>query len=264
MLTKTVLNNVSYAIRGLLVALMLSSVTPFVYAQALTEKTVEITTADQFTLSAQLFSAAPSASGVLFLHDCQHSAQDYQPLYAALVKQGFTVLALDLRGYGDSQSELFSEQKIRRQSEDIVSYQGQLAGLMLHWQKDVLSALHYMQQALGNKQAISVVTSGCSSNQAIYLAETNAINSIVMFAPELSSADKEQFKQLSDMPIYLLSSKHQTEAMLNAKELFDWSGDKNTVLQVLKGNLSAYQLLKQQPYLNEHVATWLRNTLKGH
>jgi hypothetical protein len=105
------------------------------------------------------------------------------------------------------------------------------------------------------------VTSGCSSNQAIYLAEKTAIKSIVMLSPELSYGDKEQFKTLADMPIYLISAKHQTEAMLNALELFDWNGDGHSILQVLKGDASSYYLLKHQPYLNEHIATWLHRTL---
>jgi hypothetical protein len=114
---------------------------------------------------------------------------------------------------------------------------------------------------MANNQAISIVTNGCSSNQAIYLAEKMALKSVVMMAPELSYGDKEQFKHLTDMPIYLISTKHQTEAMLNARELFDWSGDSQSVLQIFKGNASSYQLLKQQPYLHEHIAIWLKDTL---
>ncbi len=260
-LRKPTLKKFSYLMRRLLVAAMLFSVTPYVFAQELAPQTLAITTADQFKLSAQFFPASATAGGVLVLHDCQHSTADYPSLYAALVEQDVFVLALDLRGYGGSQSEQFSEEKIRQQNNDIVSYQGQLAGLMLHWQKDVFTAFQYLQQAMGNNQAISIVANGCSSNQAIYLAEKMALKSVVMLAPELSYGDKEQFKHLSDMPIYLISTKHQTEAMLNAKELFDWSGDRQSVLQIFKGNASSYQLLKQQPYLYEHIAIWLKNTL---
>ena len=260
-LRKTRLNNLSHLMRRLFVASAVFSVTPFLLAQELVQQTVEITTADQFKLSAQFSAGSPTAGGVLLLHDCQHSVTGYQSLYAALVEQGVFVLALDLRGYGGSQNDIFSEQKIRQQSDDIVSYQGQLAGLMLHWQKDVFTAFKFLQRAMANNQAISIVTNGCSSNQAIYLAEKISLKSVVMLAPELSYGDKEQFKHLSDMQIYLISTKHQTEDMLNARELFDWSGDSQSVLQIFKGNASSYQLLKQQPYLHEHIAIWLKDTL---
>ena len=222
---------------------------------------VEIVATDKFKLSAQLFSGQASAAGVLFLHDCQHLAKDFQPLYSALLQQGLFVLALDLRGYGASQNALYSAEKIRQQTNDIVSYQGQLAALMLHWQPDVFTAYQYLKSRMNNNQAISIVTSGCSSNQAIYLAEQADLKSLVMLDPELSFADKEQFKRLADMAIYLISSKYQTGAMLNSQELFDWNGDKHSVLQTFKGNGSSYDLLKHQAYLNQHIATWLHSSL---
>ncbi len=231
-------------------------------AQKFTEQRVEIVATDNFKLSAQFFPGLTTAAGVLFLHDCQHSVIDFQPLYSALIQRGLFVLALDLRGYGNSQSTLYSAQKIRLQTSDIVSYQGQLAALMINWQKDVFQAYQYLQRAMKNNQAISIVTSGCSSNQAIYLAEKAALKSLVMLDPELSYGDKEQFKRLTDMPIYLISTKHQTGAMLNAQELFEWSGDKHSVLQTFKGNGSGYDLLKHQAYLNEHIATWLQSSLE--
>jgi esterase/lipase len=226
-------------------------------------QTVEIFAADDFKLSAQFISGSAMVGGVLLLHDCHHSVKDFQSLYSGLSQQGFFVLALDLRGFGASQSELYSHKNIRQQAGDIVSYQGQLAALMLHWKKDIYKAYQYLQSAMKNNQAISIVTNGCSSNQAIYLAQKAPVKSLVMLAPELSYGDKEQFKHLADMPIYLLSSKHQTQAMLNAQELFDWSGDKHSVLQIFKGNASSYYLLKNQPYLNENIATWLKSTIKN-
>mgnify|MGYP003674278542 FL=1 len=229
--------------------------------EAKLSKTVTLTAIDNFTLSGQLNVGLATSGGVLLLHDCQHIAKDFQPLHSALVKQGLFVLSLDLRGFGASQNEDYSHKSIRLKAGDIVSYQGKLAALMLHWESDVLSAYQYLQRTMNNNQSISIVTSGCSSNQAIYLAQKTALKSVVMLSPELSVDDKEQFKHLPDMPIYLLSAKYLTEAMLNAQELFDWSGDRHSVLQTFKGNGSSYYLLKQQTYLNENIAIWLNSTL---
>lgn len=230
--------------------------------QPLSGQTVEIISTDSYKLSALFFPSLATAPGVLFLHDCQHSAKDFQPLYSAFSNQGMAVLALDLRGYGASQSSLYSEQKIRQQAGDIISYQGQLAALMLHWPKDVYQAYQYLQSTMKNNQGISIVASGCSSNQAVYLAEKTNLKSLVMLAPELSYDDKEQFKRLTDMPIYLLSAKYQTETLLNAQELFEWSGDKHSILQIVKGDGSSYDLLRVHSYLNEHIATWLHSRLE--
>lgn len=262
--------SVKHSVLKFIVFLLSFSVAQQVVAQSLLVKaednlaqTVELIAPDKFKLSAQLIPGSAMAGGVLVLHDCQNSVKDFQSLYSAIAQQGFFVLALDLRGFGASESEVYSHKHIRQQADDIVSYQGQLAALMLHWQKDVYKAYQYLQTAMNNNQPISMVTSGCSSNQAIYLAEKTAVKSLVMLAPELSYDEKEQFKHLADMPIYLLSAKHLTEAMLNAQELFEWSGDSHSVLQVFKGNGSSYNLLKHQSYLNENIATWLQSTLKA-
>ena len=232
-----------------------------VKSEASSSNMVEVSAVDQFKLSAKLNVGSATAGGVLLLHDCQHVSKDFQGLYSALVKQGLFVLALDLRGFGASQNEDYSHKNIRINADDIVSYQGQLAALMLNWQNDVYLAYQYLQRTMKNTQGISVVTSGCSSNQAIYLAQKTALKSVVMLSPELSIDDKEQFKHLADMPIYLLSAKYLTEAMLNAQELFEWSGDSHSVLQTFKGNDSSFYLLKKQTYLNENIAIWLNSTL---
>lgn len=223
---------------------------------------IEIVAADDFTLSALFFPGLATAAGVLFLHDCQHSAKDYKPLYSALRQQGLNVLAPDLRGYGGSQSALYSDKKIRQQATDIVSYQGQVAALMLTWEKDLYLAYKHLKNMMNNNQEISVITTGCSSNQAIYLAEKMPLKSFVMLTPELSNDDKERFRHLADMPIYLLSAQQQTDAMLNVQELFQWSADKHSILQIFKGDGSSYDLLRQQVYLNEHIATWLHSSFE--
>lgn len=233
-----------------------------VNSEITSSKKVEILALDQFKLSATLNIGLANAGGVLLLHDCQHVSKDFQALYSALVKQGLFVLALDLRGFGESQNKYYSHKNIRLKADTIVSYQGQLAALMLNWQSDVYLAFEHLQRAMKSTQGISVVTSGCSSNQAIYLAQKTALKSVVMLSPELSTDDKEQFKHLVDMPIYLLSANYLTEAMLNAQELFEWSGDSHSVLQTFKGNGSSFYLLKKQAYLNENIAIWLNSTLR--
>jgi len=258
---KDTLRDIFCSMQKVMIYLSLLTVCSSSFADKFVEQSVKITALDGFVLSAQLVPGAKGAAGVLLLHDCQHSAENYSALYAALSQQGLHVLALDLRGYGRSQNGIYSQVKIRQQADDIVGYQGELAALMLHWRKDVFKAFQYLKTQMKNNQTISIVTSGCSSNQAIYLAEKTAIKSIVMLSPELSYGDKEQFKTLADMPIYLISAKHQTEAMLNTQELFDWNGDAHSMLQVLKGDASSYYLLKHQPYLNDHIATWLSSTL---
>jgi esterase/lipase len=222
---------------------------------------VKIAIDEQLSLAGQYFSGDVDGAGVLLLHDCQHSATSYQALAQALSAQGIHALALDMRGYGASVSDKFSHQTIQQNTQDLISYQGQVAWLMSFWQKDVLLSYQYLQSKLQVSQQISIVTSGCSANQAVYLADNVRINSMVMLTPEMSYADKERYKNLMDLPVFFASSVHQTDSMNNAKELFLWNGDKRSVMKVYKGDRTGHRLLSGKSSLYHDIALWLASNL---
>jgi alpha/beta superfamily hydrolase len=232
---------------------------------------VKLPTSDEFILAGDYFlpeltgKAAKrnksKGAGVLILHDCSHNSKDYKLLGEMLAKQGIHTLALDFRGYGASSSPVFSHEKIKLQSKNIIEYQGAVAGLTSYWEGDVLTAYQFLKQKTDKKHSIAVFSSGCSSVYAVALAEKMHLNAIVMITPQMNYAEKERYKNLIDIPTYFINASHHTQTIDTSKELFEWNGSRSSKIQVFKSDSHDYSLLRRNKYLAEDIVFWLKSNL---
>ena len=223
---------------------------------------INFSTDDDFLLSGDYYLSETLGAGALLLHDCAHDSKSYSVLGELLAKQGITVLALDFRGFGASESDEFSHKTIKQQVNNIISYQAEVATLMSYWEKDVLAAYNYLRNKIGNGQPISVVASGCAVNEAVRLAEKMRIKSFVILSPVMDYMEKEHYKNLIDIPGYFVSSAHHSDSYLTAQELFSWNGDSRSTSQVFKGVYQGHNLLRRNKFLAHNIALWLSVTAK--
>jgi esterase/lipase len=217
---------------------------------------------DDFSLSGNFYLGDTLGAGVLLLHDCSHSSKSYSVLGELLAEQGINALAIDFRGYGESTSELFSHKIMKHKVKNIVSYQAEVAMLRSYWEKDVLYAYNYLRSKIGNEQPISIVASGCAVNEAVQIADKMRVNSFVILSPIMDYMEKENYKNLIDIPAYFVSSAHHSDSFLTAQELFSWNGDSRSTTQVFKGVNQGHTLLSRNKFLAQNLATWLRGTMK--
>lgn len=222
---------------------------------------VKFKTQDELLLAGYYYSGAEQSPGVLLLHDCAHDGSSFVPLAKALSAIGIHALALDLRGYGYSSNVIYSHDIIKKTSKDLNMYQSEVVRITSFWESDLIAAYKYMQTKIGKEQPISVVSTGCTASQAVYLAEKIRIRSFVMITPIVSYMDKEKYKNLIDIPVYFLSSAHHANSYQIAKELFEWNGDNSSTIQILKGNDFGHNLFYDKPYLIDNIAIWLKKTL---
>lgn len=222
---------------------------------------VKFITEDKFMLSGKYFAGKADHSGVLLLHDCKHDSSSYDKLIELISSYGIHALALDLRGYGRSTTNEFSHVNIKKNSKDLITYQGEVTRLTSFWQSDVLAAYNYLRSRISKKRDVAVVSSGCSAAQAVYLTQKMRINSFVMITPILNYMEKEHYKNLIDIPVYFISSAHHAGTYQTTKELFDWNGDNRSVYQLFKGIRVGQSLLKSKRYLSDDIAIWLNDTL---
>lgn len=223
---------------------------------------IRLSGVDGFLLSGQYFQGKAQSSAVLLLHDCSHDSQTYNHINALLSDLGLHVLALDLRGFGASSSDDFSHTKIKRNAKDMASYQSALSGITSFWPSDILTSYQYLRSRMSKTSNIAVVSAGCSAIEAVNLAANMRISSFVMITPELNYTQKEQYKNLIDIPVYFIGSIYHVQTYQSIKELFDWNGNKNSTLQSFKGNYSGNNLLRSKSYLGKNIASWLNERLK--
>ena len=216
---------------------------------------IQYTVEDDFVIFGDyLFS---QHGGVILLHGCQSDRSDLIAIARVLARQGHHALTIHFRGYGESTSELYSEQNIKRITKDLVAYQNELARYMSYWETDVLAGYHYLRAKVARDQPIAVVAIGCAASQAVALAEKVYVDQFVFVSPKMGFAEKERYKNLLDKPTYFISSAHDVENYLTATELFEWNGDKNSKFQIFKGSRSANSLLRHDEFLAKDIALWL-------
>ena len=215
----------------------------------------------EFLLAADYYLGAENNGGVIVLHDCKNDRRRYKKVASRLAEQGLHTLLVDFRGYGESVAEGFSREQIKKNAKNIVSYQSDMALLTTYWQDDLLAVYQFLRSKLAANKGISIVSSGCSNAYAVALAEKTFLNSMVFITPKMTYSDKERYKNLIDIPSYFVVSTHHQDSYQTAQELFAWSGDKQSKMQILKGDSFAYQLINRKNHLIEDVGHWITSTL---
>lgn len=200
--------------------------------------------------------------GVIILHDCESTRNQYETLSIAVAELGLHTLSLDLRGYGNSINSAYSYKKIKQEADSIVDFQSDKARLMSYWSSDLMSAYKLLRTKVDKSQGISVVSSGCSSPFAVGLAEQVYVKSLVLLTPEMSYGDKERYKNLVDIPSYFISSAQHATSFSSAQELFSWNGDKKSKMLIYKGDKVNHSIIKAKVHLVHDIALWIKTTLR--
>lgn len=217
--------------------------------------------ADNFPISGTLYKGNPKSGGVILLHDCSHDSRSYRMLGDEFSRLGVNALAIDLRGFGESSSAVFSHQKVKQKSKDITSYQSELMMLASYWDKDVIAGYHFLRSKLEKGKGISVVASECSVIHAVAVAEKFRVNSFVMISPVMDYMQKERYKNLIDIPTFFITSIHDTDSLNTTKELYLWNGSSTSASLTYKGNRKGYKLLRGKPHILSGLALWVETHL---
>lgn len=217
---------------------------------------------NDFLLFADYYPGDKRSGGAIVLHDCKKDRRSYGAVAKSLAQQGIHTLLVDLRGYGDSLSSIYSREEAKRKATDIVSYQSEMALITANWTDDLLATYQFLSKKIDNNKGIALVASGCSGAYAIALADKIQLNSMVMITPKMTYSDKERYKNLIDIPIYFITSSDHQDSYQTAQELFSWNGAKRSKIQVFKGDSHDNQLITRQEYLVNDIALWVKFNLR--
>lgn len=90
-------------IRTLMIVMLLLAVTSYVFAQDIPEpQIVEVPAADGLALIGDFYGTDSPAPAVLLMHMYNRNRGDWEPLISPLLEAGYAVLAVDLRGFGET------------------------------------------------------------------------------------------------------------------------------------------------------------------
>lgn len=157
---------------------------------------VQFTTDDGVVIHGTLYAAGKGAPAVLCLHQWRSDRSSFAALAAQLQKEGFTVLTIDMRGYGES-TKTTSGKSVRPDRKA---------------QKDVAAAMAFLRAndaADPNRVGIIGASYG-SSNALIYAAGDARIKALVLLSPGLNYFNElpteQPLKQYKGRPLFAVAS----------------------------------------------------------
>lgn len=205
-------------------------------------KKINLTTNDGIKLAANEFNQ-DSVRAVILLHQMRMDKSSYDFFIDRLVKEGYRVLALDFRGFGESQGDLskFTER----------DFQAMFI--------DVMTAEEYLRQNNPNLH-IQIIGSSIGANTALRYQEMNTVSSVVLLSPgrNFHGIDPTD-SNLSNIacPVFYINSADD-ESVKDTQSLFDESElnvDLKKIL-IVPGNAHGVNLLHETK-VSEAVIEWL-------
>jgi alpha-beta hydrolase superfamily lysophospholipase len=211
-----------------------------------TGRPVVLTSEDGTPLAASLYDAPVRSPvpGVVLVHMLGRSKSEWAQLSDRLQESGITVLAIDLRGHGDSSGS---------------------PALLPPMVADVRAAIKFLaSRPTIRPDALAVIGASLGANLAALAAADNpAVRAVGLLSPSLDyrglRIDPALIKKLADRPLWLASSTQDPYALRTLKELAAGSAPREQRLVAAAAH--GTQLLAADPDVTRSLVDWLRRTL---
>lgn len=214
-------------------------------------KEVAFSAADGFTLKGTLHSTGRGGPGILLLHQCNADRGIYDVLGTMLSTAGYTVLAVDFRGFGGSKGGEYTDFASKRQK---------LVELM---PSDVDAALKFLtSQSTVNPRALGAVAGSCGVTQAIGAARRHEqIRTLVLLSGGTDAEGEAHIKSAANLPILGVASEEDTSAAASIKKILGLSPHQSSRVDMLKDAGHAASMFEKQPELQADIVIWFRANL---
>ncbi len=213
-------------------------------------KDVNIKAADGVNLKGTYFSAGRPGPAMLLLHQCNMDRHAWDTLAADLANNGFNVLTVDFRGFGDSGGSKSTDPETR-------------AAERKKWPSDVDAAYAYLISQKGVDQTrIAVGGASCGVTQASDLAERrHEIRALLILSGQASDAAKQYIASNPSLPVFGAASEGDSRAAQGIKEAEGESKDPKSVIKIYQGTEHGVPMFAKNPELLPMIVQWLKAQL---
>jgi len=210
------------------------------------------------TLSAEYTPGKQKSTGLVLLHMDGRSSEDWKHFAEKMSKDGFHVLALDLRGHGKS-TRLPGGKTLAYENLDETQYQ-----LMV---KDVGAAVTFLRtRTSANPDAIALVGASVGANLAIRYAATDPkISSVVLLSPGLDYkglSSEDAVDRYGVRPLFIAVSREDNFAAKSSLVL-DSTAKGIKLLKIFTGAGHGTKMMTREPSLELEMAGWLNGSYAG-
>jgi alpha-beta hydrolase superfamily lysophospholipase len=220
------------------------------------EKTVQFDTTDGVTIVGSYYPQKRAGRpSILLLHMLGRNRTTVADTAGRLHEAGFNVLAIDLRGHGES----------TQGKDHPVRMEAFLSSDYAAMDQDVDAAVRYLREQLGEKHELAIVGGSIGANLAMRKGAADAgVAAVVLLSPSLDYrgiVTTDAIPRYKDRPILILTTERDTSSLEGAKKIAEGlSGEKE--FKVLPGLAHGTALLRSRPEIEEEVIDWLKRHLK--
>ncbi len=203
---------------------------------------IHMTTVDGVKLSGTVYHPDPAISkpnSILLLHEAYLDSQVWEPFAKTAQERGFTVLALDLRGHGQSAGE-----KTFAPDMDL----------------DVDEATHWLRFNLPKENQISIIGASIGANLALRAGTRHPrVIPIIMLSPGMQLWEigiEEAIREYGNRPLLLVAAEEDAYPFGTVNQLYDPANDTHQ-LEIYPGAEHGTELLDSHPELTTLLLDWI-------
>ncbi len=214
------------------------------------KKDVDIKAPDGVDLKGTYFSAGRPGPAMLLLHQCNMDRHAWDGLANDLAGNGFKVLTIDYRGFGESGGSKSTDPDTR-------------AANRQKWPGDVDAAFEYLTKQKGVDQTrIAVGGASCGVTQSSDLAARHhEIRALMILSGQASDAAKAYIAGNPSLPVFGAASEGDTNAAKGIREAVAESKDPKSVLKIYPGTEHGVPMFAKNPELEPMIVAWLKAQL---
>jgi dienelactone hydrolase len=214
------------------------------------KKDVEIKATDGIDLKGTYFSSGRSGPAMLLLHQCNMDRHAWDGLAEDLANNGFHVLTVDFRGFGESGGSKSTDPDTR-------------AAERKKWPADVDAAYDYLMKQNGvDKGRIAVGGASCGVTQSSDLAARHhEIRTLMILSGQASDAAKEHIASDTSLAVFGAASAGDSGAAKGIREAEGESKNPKSLLKIYEGTEHGVPMFAKNAELEPMIVTWLKTQL---
>jgi dienelactone hydrolase len=206
------------------------------YAAEVQKKDVDIKAPDGINLKGTYFSVGRPGPAMLLLHQCNMNRHAWDGLAEDLASNGFNVLAIDFRGFGESGGEKLAN-----------------------------AAYAYLTSQKGVDQSrVAVGGASCGVTQSADLATRHPeIKALMLLSGTASDAAKAYIAGNPSLPVFGAASQGDAGAAKGIQEAVAASKDPKSIVKIYPGTEHGVPMFAKNPDLELMIVVWLKAQLTG-
>ncbi len=241
---------VSFALFALALIMPVISV-----AQSPPPESIIVRTFDRFEIAGDYYPGQDGMPGVVLSHMLNRKRSDWSAFANTLQAAGYHVLAIDLRGHGDS------KMNGRRTGWRALSKK-----VFSHAPNDPAAAAAWLREKNGiDKNRIALIGASIGANASVVAAsrESSNIKTVVLLSCGINYRGVKTDDAIKSYhgPVLIVAAAGDKYSAESSRKLAQWAGD--ATLKIYKGKLHGTNLFRAHEDLGPTILKWLKSKMRN-